>query len=210
MVGIITGDIIQSRKADSPDSWLKPLKKLFNEIGPSPEKWEIYRGDSFQLEVKPKETLSVCFRIIAAVKTVKGLDVRIAVGIGNKQYEANSITESSGEAHVFSGETFSYSFEKVKKEKRNLVIKSHWKDFDDEMNMMLMLAGVITENWSTTSAATVNKVLENPEISQQELAKQLKISQSSVSARYKRAYLQEIQQLIGYFQKRIAKQPKEQ
>jgi len=61
------------------------------------------------------------------------------------------------------------------------------------MNMMFLLAEVITENWSTTSASTMDKVLENPNISLQDLAKHLQISQSSVSARYKRACLNEIQ-----------------
>jgi len=46
------------------------------------------------------------------VKAVKNLDVRLSTGIGNKQYEADSITEASGDAHVFSGETF----EQLKKE----------------------------------------------------------------------------------------------
>ena len=50
MTSIITGDIINSRKQDSTD-WITGLKAIFNTIGASPQVWEIYRGDEFQIEI---------------------------------------------------------------------------------------------------------------------------------------------------------------
>ena len=52
MIAILTGDIVNSRENINQASWLAPLKKLLNSFGKGPEQWEIYRGDSFQLEIK--------------------------------------------------------------------------------------------------------------------------------------------------------------
>ena len=49
-VAIITGDIIDSRKV-KPETWLPALKMALSTYGKEPKHWEIYRGDSFQLEI---------------------------------------------------------------------------------------------------------------------------------------------------------------
>ena len=54
MTSILTGDIINSRKVDS-DKWLPMLKSAFNSIGKTPKTWEIFRGDSFQIEIEEAE-----------------------------------------------------------------------------------------------------------------------------------------------------------
>src|SRR5690606_28096278 len=110
MVAILTGDIADSRKLKNQDEWLVPLKELFSETeGSYPMKWEIYRGDSFQAEISnPEEALMTALRIKAAIKSIKAekLDVRIAIGIGRKEYQGERITESNGEAYINSGEKF--------------------------------------------------------------------------------------------------------
>ena len=50
MTSILTGDIINSREVDS-NEWLPLIKNGFQTIGASPKIWEIYRGDSFQIEI---------------------------------------------------------------------------------------------------------------------------------------------------------------
>ncbi len=204
MVSIITGDIIHSRKAPNPESWMKPLKALLKTLGKAPAAWEIYRGDSFQLETTPAEALPVALQIKAIAKSVKNLDARMAIGIGSKSYDAPQITESTGEAFVFSGE----AFESLKNETGTLCIKSPWQNFDEEINMMLKLALIITDSWSVTSAQTAQLVLRNPDMPQKELAEKLKIYQSSVSARYNRAYLREVIALTDYYRKRVGQQMK--
>lgn len=202
MVAILTGDIIHSRKVADPTSWLAPLKESLNRFGSSPKNWEIFRGDSIQLEVAPEQALTAALQIKATIKSIKNLDVRIAIGIGEKSYDAVGVSESNGEAYVFSGETL----EMLKQEKKNLRIRSPWQLFDEEMNTIIRLLLVIADNWSTTSAQTVQLVLQQPELNQQELAKKIGISQSSVSARYNRAHLHEVLHVLDYFQKRIHQQ----
>lgn len=202
MVCVITGDIINSRKVENPGIWLDPLKKLFGETGETPAKWAIYRGDSFQVEVRPEEVFLFAVRLKSVVKSVKLLDARMAIGIGKKSYEAHNVMESSGDAYLFSGETF----EALDVKKSNIVVKSYWKDFDEEVNILLTLLSVIMDDWSTTSAKTADIILREADMTQQVLAKRLGISQSSVSARYNRAHLHEIKELLVYLKKRIVKQ----
>lgn len=202
MVAILTGDIIQSRKVVDAGVWLGPLKQLLNRFGQSPTTWEIFRGDSFQLEVNPEEALYAALSIKATIIAVKGMDVRIAIGLGEKNYSAEGVSESNGEAFVFSGETL----EVLKQEKNSLRLRSRWPELDEELNLIINLVLVITNNWSVTSAETARLVLQQPDLSQQELAKEIGIRQSSVSARYNRAHLKEILQVIAYSEKRIHQQ----
>ena len=105
MTSVITGDIISSRDLKSPDIWMDPLKKLFEQIGPCPAIWDIYRGDAFQLEVTdPADALWMAIRIKALVKSKAGVGTRIAIGIGTKDYTSSRITEINGESFVLSGE----------------------------------------------------------------------------------------------------------
>src|SRR5688572_22151866 len=125
VTSIITGDIINSRDTH-PTIWLPTLKKALAAEGKNQKTWEIYRGDSFQLEVKnPADTLLTAIRIKAKIKSIKNIDVRMAIGIGEKEFPAEKITESTGKAFVNSGE----KLESLKKEKQNLAIKTRWNDF---------------------------------------------------------------------------------
>lgn len=201
IVAIITGDIINSRNAN-PKKWLTILKKALSHSGGSPSTWEVFRGDSFQLEVKnPADALLTAIRIKANLKTVKGLDARMAIGIGEKGYSAPRITESNGAAFVYSGE----KLESLKKEKQNLAVKSPWPDFDREMNLYLSLALIAMDNWTTGAAELMNILIDNPDITQVKLAARLKITQSAVSGRLKRAYYYEIKNLEGMFREKVEK-----
>ena len=71
MIGIITGDIVNSRKLSSK-IWIDGLKKLLNTFGKNPVEWEIYRGDEFQLEIKnPEEALIMALQIKSYFKISK-------------------------------------------------------------------------------------------------------------------------------------------
>jgi hypothetical protein len=127
MTSILTGDIINS-KGENPKKWLSSLKNVLNSYANENSGWEIYRGDSFQIELQPEEALEAALRIKAAIKQYKNLDVRIAIGLGDKTYSSKNITESNGSAFVNSGECF----ENLKK--TTLAIKSTDKDFDYATN----------------------------------------------------------------------------
>src|SRR3546814_11309760 len=59
------------------------------------------------------DALATAIGIKAIIKSIKQLDVRMAIGLGEISYVAKRVTESNGSAFVFSGE----KFERLKKEK---------------------------------------------------------------------------------------------
>jgi hypothetical protein len=203
MTSIITGDIINSRGVADQKEWLTPLKKLLSQYGKTPKTWEIFRGDSFQLEVKkPDASFMAAICIKACIKSVKELDVRMAIGIGEKEYNAPKITESNGPAFIYSGELF----ETLKKNRQNLAIKSPWPAMDLELNMMISLALIAMNKWSTSAAELITLSLLYKTLSQKELGDKLGRTQSSVSERQKRAHYTEITELESFYRKRIQQQ----
>jgi hypothetical protein len=199
MICIITGDIINSTKND-PKAWLTPLKKQLNKIGKSPKAWEIYRGDSFQVMISDaKEALITAIRIKAALKSIQGVDVRMAMGIGNRTHNALKITESNGTAFVHSGE----KFEMLKKDKQNLSIKSDWTIFDNEMNLYLKLGLIAMDNWTVNAAEIVKIAIENPDKLQEDLGKIVGIKQNAISNRLKRAYFEEIMEVNEVYKTKL-------
>lgn len=188
MFCVITGDVINSTKK-APQKWLKPLKKELNKIGKTPKVWEIYRGDSFQVLInKPEDALLVAIKIKAALKSVQNTDVRMALGLGSRTYNAPKITESNGSAFVHSGE----KFEMLKNENQNLCIKSDWPDFDKEMNLYLKLILIPMDSWTINAAEAVKTAIDNPDKSQEEIGLMIGVKQNAVSSRLKRAYYSEV------------------
>lgn len=190
MTSILTGDIINSRNTDS-NSWMPLLKETLNSIGKTPKTWEIYRGDSFQIEIEqPENALFFAIKLKAVLKQIKNLDVRIGIGIGKKNNDYNNITEGNGEAFVFSGK----AFDSIVK-KQNLAIITDDEQFNEIMNSTIALALLTMDNWTTNSAEFAVKYLSNKNTTQKMLAKELNISESSASERRKRAGLDEILRL---------------
>ena len=200
MVSVITGDIINSRDLKNQSLWLVPLKKLFNEVGKSPKTWEIYRGDYFQIEIKkPEDALLFAIRIKALVKSIKGIDVRMAIGIGKKSFTAAKVTESNGEAFIYSGE----KFENLKKEKRTLSIKSPWASFDNEMNLYISLSLIAMDTWKQATAETIQISIQNQNKGQQEIGAILGVKQPTVSEGQTRGHYIEIMEMENLYRSKI-------
>ncbi|MBJ6367095.1 HMG-box domain-containing protein [Snuella sedimenti] len=201
MTSVITGDIIKSRNHSNPEAWIKKLESALTLLSSHKSYWEIYRGDSFQIEIPDYYS---CFEkavfIKACIKSIKGLDVRLAIGIGNKTYQGKKVSESNGEAFVYSGETL----ETLQREKQNLLIKTNNTELDKELNLYFKLALIAMDNWTTNSAEIVKLSLENPDTLQSELGKMVGINQNAISKRQRRAYLSEILELNLMYRQKIA------
>lgn len=197
MKAVITGDIVHSRKVPAPE-WLTGLKDALDQYGNNPVDWEIYRGDSFQLELAPEMALEAALVLKATIKQFKQLDVRMAIGIGEVSFTGAKVTESNGPAFRHSGECF----EELKKQ--TLAIKTPWAEENESLNLMFSLATLTMDSWTPTSSEIILHVLQQPNLSQKELAEQLnKKSQGTISEGLKRGGFDEIQKLLYYYRDKI-------
>lgn len=200
MVSVITGDIVNSRQLKNPDIWLKPLKKVFEKLSQSEQYWELYRGDSFQIELKQNnKAFEAAVLIKATIKMIKGLDVRMAIGVGEKDHHGLKVTESNGPAFIYSGE----AFETLKSKKSNLAIKTNNSTLDSELNLYFKLALIAMDYWTTNASEIVKLSIENPEYSQQEIGALTGVKQNTVSEHLKRAFFSEIIELDHMYQTKI-------
>ncbi|AZQ57921.1 hypothetical protein EJ994_03555 [Maribacter sp. MJ134] len=195
MIAIITGDIINSENYPSSE-WIPILKEYFSRFGTSPMVWEIYRGDEFQLKVNQENALFTAIQIKAILKSIKGLDVRMGIGIGLETFTGSGVSESNGPAYQRSGR----KFDSLKESKVNLSIATGDESHDKTINLMLKLALDFMDNWSVVSAEIVTMILDNLEASQKELALKLGIKQSAVSQRLKRARIDLVLELLAYYE----------
>lgn len=199
MIAVITGDIIGSRKATTPE-WVKVLKTKLNKFGSSPKEWEIYRGDEFQLELaQPEQALISALEIKACIKTFEHLDVRMAIGLGDKNFQGDKVSESNGSAFSNSGS----QFDLLKSQKVTLAVSSPKKEFDADINLILKLALVTMDNWSTVSAELAEILFDDPHLLQEEIAQRLRIKQSAVSQRSHRAKLDLMMEVVQHYQHKV-------
>ena len=200
MEAVITGDIVNSQKVDSK-KWLKALEIAIGEDFKNQQKWEIFRGDEFQYYIEDaKEVFLIILKIKSQIKMIKNLDIRMSIGFGTRDLAMKKVSLSNGSAFVNSGR----NFENLKKEKINLLVNSDNKNFDDDLNLIFRWASETMDNWTPPVAETVFELLKNKNITQDELAKKLSITQSSISQRFKRANYNLILETDTYFRKKLA------
>lgn len=197
-IAIITGDIVNSEK-NNVSEWIHILKTYLSGIGDTPIDWEIYRGDEFQIRTSPAKALELAIYVKALIKTVKGLDVRMGIGLGDETYTGASVSQSNGTAYKRSG----HVFDGLREKKLNLAIATGNNDFDNTLNLMLKLALDFMDGWTPVSAEIATLVLDAPNASQKEIAKQLAIHQSAVSQRRKRARMDLVLEVLAFYGKKI-------
>ena len=190
MIAVITGDIINSRAL--PSGWIMTLKDALEGVFSQNSKSEIFRSDSYHLELDSAAALLNAIYIKACLKTIKGADVRMSIGIGKKSnVNTTKVTEANGEAYINSGE----AFDELSVLKVNMLIKSPSVKFDDDMNLYLKLALIAMDSWGPITAEVVKHTLENHNEKQNKIAKISGRSQSSISEALKRAHFSEIMEL---------------
>lgn len=197
LISIITGDIVNSQQVDA-QRWQEALAQVLGRRGQRPGDWDIFRGDSFQLRGSMGAALRTALEIKAAIKAVDSeLDVRMALGIGGQDEPQPRITDSTGEAFTHSG----HCFDELKK--RRLALRTPWSAFDEEWDLLLMLASLTMDQWKPITALIFLEALLHPELTQNELADQLGRNQSTISESLSRAGYPEITALLAKFERQI-------
>jgi hypothetical protein len=193
MTTVITGDIIGSRKVHS-EVWLPELKSFFSEKK-GINKWDVFRGDSFQLEAEPESAFEIALCIKALIKSTGKLDVRMAIGMGSKDFEGPSVSESYGTAFIRSGE----SLDAIKN--TSFIIRSDQLNSDNYFNPILKLISFIADSWKPVTAATVFFALNNSGMLQKVMAQQLGKDETTISKSLKRAAYHEMVEIIDIYKK---------
>lgn len=199
MIAVITGDIINSQQAETK-VWINKLKNLLGNWGSTPETWEIYRGDEFQFKCNINDVFWHFLAIKSLIKSQENLDVRIAIGIGDESFLSEKITESNGTAYVHSGRLLN----DLKNDGHTVAIKTTNDLLDRDLNILLKWSSKDFDNWTMATSEIIHEMIMNNDITQEDLAKKLTISQSSVSQRLKRANYDLIVETNQYFRKKIA------
>jgi len=190
---VITGDVVNSRAMKNANEWQRKLKSKLTEYGSSPKDWQIYRGDSFQLILEAKRNyIKASISLKSVMKSIKGLDLRIAIGIGKISSQSDNVTESTGEVFENSGALF----DSLKK--RKLAIKTPWVEIDKQINLYLELSSIIIDGWSPATAEVVTQSMSMPNAKQSEIAESINIPQSRVSERLDNANYATIMQMAEY------------
>lgn len=197
MIAVITGDIVNSRAL--PEEWIATLKDALAHLFSKKSKWEIFRGDSFQVELNAEDALLNAIYIKACIKTLKKADVRIGIGIGKKKVDSAKVSEANGEAFINSG----FAFDNLKTNKVNLSFQTPWPAFDDDMNLFIKLALIAMDSWGPISAEMVKYAIENQDTKQDKIAKLSGRSQSSVSEALKRAHFAELMELENKYRTQV-------
>ena len=199
MIAVITGDIINSQHAET-EVWINKLKNLLDQWGSSPQTWELYRGDEFQMKCAIDDAFWYFLAIKSLIKSQENLDVRIAIGIGLENFSSEKITQSNGSAYVNSGRLLNH----LKNGSDTVSIKTSNDSVDRDLNILLKWASKDFNNWTMANAEIIHEMIMNPDITQEDLAKKFAISQSSISQRLKRANYELIVETNQYFRKKIS------
>jgi Trp operon repressor len=192
ILAVLTGDIIASRSSPTAQ-WLPILQEALAYWGSTPSDWILYRGDSFQLKVQAPQALLACFLLKSALRSVR-LDVRIGIGIGKETYSGRSLAESNGEAYILSGQAFDSLSQ------YNMALKSCFgQRYDEYWNLVLHLALTFADKWTVAESRALYALLQNPNLTQIQLAEQLGKAQSTISEALKRAHYVELKEMINIF-----------
>lgn len=195
MIAIITGDIIKSRTI-AVEQWLPVLEDVLGKFGSREKDWEVFRGDSFQLEVAPENVVKTAIYLKTAIKAI-GLDLRIGIGIGNKNFVGDTIKESNGEAFILAGE----AFEALKK--RTLSIKTRSEKTNLQVNRIFDLLMLIVEKWNVNISETIRLALDFPDLNQTALAEKMNKKQSQISRELTKSGFDEVFKAVDLCQQII-------
>jgi hypothetical protein len=204
--GIITGDIVHSTQVSPVDrkKLLRTLQLVVKDlkVNGTDLKFEVFRGDSFQIVVSAvEETLRVALIIrTGLMKDTVGTDkwdARLALGLGSVNFVSSHVISSDGEAFRNSGREFDLLG------KSRLAIRSPWDDFNDEFKVSTAFTDALVQDWSISQATAIYYFLLFKDLNQKQLAEHMKLTPQGLNKRLMAAraqlirfYLERYEQLI--------------
>jgi len=201
---VLTGDLVGYSRYKTKDrkEVLLHLKDSFKKLplDSTASKFWVFRGDSFQgILSRPEEALKAALIIRSSlVSRYKGkrsrLDARIAIGIGTIDYLPHRVGEGDGEAFRNSG----MELDGMKKSEKNLIVKTPWKERNDELSTECALLDAVIERWTKEQAEAIMYQIMG--LTQEEMARILRISQPAVFHRLRTCGSRAVQEFLKRYQ----------
>lgn len=199
-IAVITADVVDSSILSEAE------KKFFQEKIEGYKEKEIvlkprfYRGDSFQLAVKPIAALLLALKFRIEIKQWKEKnDVRVSIGIGEISNWNDDVLLAGGSAFERSGK----NLDNLKETGLNMIIVTGNAELDDELETYCYMADEFVKNQTAVQASLVFQMLNG--VPQIEIAKMLNISQPSVSKSLKAANWKLIERFLKRYERIIQK-----
>jgi len=195
---VITADIVNSTKLSKGNQ--KKLMALLASVLEG-NKYEFYRGDSFQVFLKsPEDALLIALKIrVAAMKlpaetSAPMIDVKLSIGIGAITLPLKTLKTATGEAFVLSGR----AFDQMKASQR-LIIRCGEKNNVVNLGLKVLseFMDYLFNRLTYKQAAVVFELLMNR--TQVDAAKRLKKSQATINKHTQSAGWPEIESLLNEY-----------
>lgn len=199
-MAVITGDIVNSSLLS--ENQQETIQQRFSEIAGNDAllKPKFYRGDSFQVAVKPEAALSLALKFRIELRRMnENNDVRTSVGIGEISSLNEDVLLAGGTAFERSGK----KLDTLKKKGLRIIITTGNTELDEELETYCILADSLLKDLTTVQANIVFYKLGN--LPQEKIAEILKITQPSVSKTLKAANWKAIEKFIKRYSQIIKK-----
>lgn len=197
--GVITGDVINSSGITAPAR--KKLQQTIDEcVEHCTKKWpdlaaQQYRGDSVQITMTTSRNYILRVALLLQSNLISHqFGIRIAVGLGEISYESKDVVTSDGSAFRASGPYL----DEMKKRSELLSVAGLSDEFTNEWQVHSASLNFLISKWSQQQAEAV--YLQLSDLTQDEIASQLKIAQPSVHQRLQLAGWPALQKILQRFE----------
>lgn len=190
---VITADIVNSTTL-SPGAAKKMIDRLTRVI--TPFKYEFFRGDSFQVYLKePGKALRVAMQLRGEARKFSALhDIRACIGIGETNPRLKKLSTSTDEAFVLSGR----NFDRLTETNTRLAIVSADEKANQGFNAIASFVDYIFRDITEKQSEVLVELLKGD--TQQEVAKKLKKSPSTINKHAQSTGWNELMQLLDYYE----------
>jgi len=210
---VLTGDVVASGALPERAALPGALGEAFDALaqkGALERRFELFRGDSFQGVVHPGEALHAAVLIRARMRGLEsqggGLDqrpdARIAIGIGALEFAAATVGASDGEAARLSGR----ALDRLGRDRdgARLAVDTLDDTLRTDLDLIVRFTDSLVTRWRAPGAEVAFLALAAPEMTQEEVAARLGVTQSAVSQRRKSAAVDTVLELVQRFRDRVA------
>lgn len=196
IAAVITADIVNSTRLGRMES--QQLTRRLRSVL-APYKFEFYRGDSFQVYIsEPEKALDILLRLRTMARIINAdCDIRASIGIGRIKSRFRKLSTAAGEAFMLSGR----AFDELSKTESRLVMQSYRLPLTSSLKIMAYFIDYLFKYLTPKQSEVLSVLLAGH--TQQEAAKKLKKSQSTINKHAQTAGWNELAELSKEFRELI-------